>query len=173
MISPRRLALLLASVLLLASTTACGGSDDSSGDASGIAAADTWVKATEGAEMTDMSAAFGVLSNSGSDDVKIVGVTTDLTDRAELHETVDGAMRETDSFTIPAGGSLSLEPGGNHLMLLDLTDPIKPGDEIDFTLEFEDGSTFDLSAVAKDFAGADEDYDDMGGDADGGMDMGH
>lgn len=143
----------LAALLIL---SACGdGTGDEHGEAAGLAVADAWVKATD----MKMSAAFAVLSNSGDEDVTIVGVSTDLTDRAEIHETADGSMRRVDSLTVPAGGSLMLEPGGNHLMLLDLTEPIEPGQEVDLTLELGDGSTFDITATAKDFAGGAEDYD--------------
>ena len=106
-----------------------------------------------------MSAAFAVISNNGDEDVTIVGVTTDLTDRAEIHETADGAMRPVESVTIPAGDSIRLEPGGDHLMLMDLEDPIQPGEEVELTLELGDGSTFDITATAKDFAGGAEDYE--------------
>jgi len=145
---------LVLSVLLPLS--ACGdGSEDARGEAAGLAVADAWAKAT-GAEM---SAVFAVLSNSADEDVEIVGVATDVADRAELHETADGAMRPVESLTVEAGGSLMLEPGGNHVMLMDLKDPIDPGDDIELTLELSDGSTFDVTATAKDFAGGAEDYE--------------
>lgn len=153
----RILPLVLAGLLIL---SACGdGTGDADGEAAGLAVADAWVKATD---MT-MTGAFAVLSNSGDEDVEIVGVTTDLTDRAEIHETVDGSMRRVDALTVPAGDSLMLEPGGNHLMLLDLTEPIEPGEEVELTLELADGSTFDITATAKDFAGGAEDYDPESG----------
>lgn len=149
----RLVPLLFAALLTL---SACGdGGPDEGTQAAGIAVADAWVKATD----ADMSAAFMVLSNSAEKDATVVGVTTDLTDSAELHETKDDMMRPVDSFTIPSMDSLMLEPGGDHVMLMDLADPIEPGQEITFTLEFDDGSTFDVTATAKDFAGGDEDYE--------------
>ena len=148
----RLLPVLFASLFVVA---ACGSAEtEDHGQAHGIAIADAWVKATD----MDMSAAFGVLSNSGDEDAKVTAVTTTITDTAELHETVDGKMSMVDGFTIPAGGSLALEPGGKHLMLLNLTEPIKPGDKIDFKLTFADDTEFEFSATAKDFMGADEDY---------------
>lgn len=152
----RIVALLFAALLVL---TACGdgGADDGT-QAAGIATANAWVKATD----MDMSAAFMVVSNSGEQDAEVVGVSTDLTDTAELHETTDEKMRQVERFTIPAGESLMLEPGGNHLMLMELAEPIEPGQEVAFTLEFADGSTFDVTATAKDFAGGAEDYEDHG-----------
>lgn len=155
-------------LVALMSLSACGGASDEqpATQASGIAIADQWVKATEGQQMADMSAGFGVLSNSSESDAEITAVTASVTERAELHETVDGQMQKVDGFTIPAGGSFTLEPGANHLMLLDLTDPIKPGDDVEFTLTFADDSTFEFTATAKDFTGADENYDEGGDMAD-------
>jgi len=57
-----------------------------------------------------------------------------------------------------------LEPGGYHLMFLGIPTPIAAGEDITVTLMLSDGSELDLTAVAKDFAGANEDYD-------GGTDM--
>jgi periplasmic copper chaperone A len=46
-------------------------------------------------------------------------------------------MREIESLAIPAGETVALEPGGHHLMLLDLAADLEPGQEFDLTLEFE------------------------------------
>ena len=44
-------------------------------------------------------------------------------------------------------------------MLMNLAQPVKPGDEVTFTLTFADGRTAQFSAIAKPFAGAGESYD--------------
>ena len=131
---------------------------------------DAWVKATD----EGMSAAFGELASTGDSDVTLVSATSTASTSMQLHETVDNGsgsmvMQEKDGgFTIPAGGALTLEPGGNHLMLMGLTAPIVAGDEIEFTLTFSDGSDYTFTAPAKDYSGANETYtgDDMnmGGD---------
>lgn len=46
-------------------------------------------------------------------------------------------MREVARVPIPAGGTIALEPGGYHLMLLDLATDLAPGDTFEVTLEFE------------------------------------
>lgn len=46
-------------------------------------------------------------------------------------------MREIEALDIPAGETVSLAPGGYHLMLLDLAADLEPGQEFDLTLEFE------------------------------------
>lgn len=91
----------------------------------------------------------------------------------QLHETVandagEMVMQEKQGgFVIPAGGSFDLEPGGNHIMLMDLTAPLAAGDETTFTLTFSDDSTYEFTAPVKDYSGANENYE--GGDMD--MDM--
>ncbi|OJU40460.1 MAG: hypothetical protein BGN97_11555 [Microbacterium sp. 69-10] len=137
---------------------------------------DAWVKAApEG-----MTAGFGVLENPTGEDVTVVSVQTPAAKAGELHETVaddSGAkvMRQIDGgFTIPADGAFKLEPGGNHLMLMDLTAPLKAGQKVTFTLTFSDKSTMSFTAPVKDYSGANENYSggehmDMG---DGGMDEG-
>lgn len=123
---------------------------------------DAWVKAAE----SGMSAAFGDLTNPGTEDITLVAVTSPASSMLELHETVENesgsmAMRQKDGgFTIPAGGQVTLEPGGNHIMLMDLHDPVKAGDELTFILTFSDESTFEFTAPAKDYAGANENYED-------------
>lgn len=124
--------------------------------------ADTWVKAaSEG-----MTAAFGVITNTADHDVVVVGAHSDATSMIELHEVVDDTMRPVEGgLVVPAGGSLTLEPGGYHLMFMDVTKAIAAGDEISIVLDLEDGSQLEFTAVAKDFSGGNEEYQ-------GGMDMG-
>lgn len=127
-----------------------------------ISVVDTWVKASD----EHMTSAFGTLSYDGDEPVVIVSVTSPAAERVELHETVMGtdgemSMQEiSGGFTIEAGGDLVLEPGGNHLMLMGVTQPIEAGDEIEFTATLDDGDTFEFSAIAKDYDGANESYHD-------------
>jgi len=147
--------------------SAASGSAASGSAADSVSVDDPWVKAAD----SGMSAAFGDITNSGPEDVTVVSVTTPASTALELHETVENesgsmVMREKDGgFTVPAGGDLVLAPGGNHIMLMDLVEPVVAGDEVTFTLTFSDESTLDFTAPAKDYAGANESYegDDMEG----------
>lgn len=141
--------------------------------ASAVSIEDAWVKT---AEHGDMTAGFGTLVNSSDEDVTVVSVASSASPMMELHETVadrSGSMmmREVEGgFVIPANGDLLLEPGSNHLMMLDLPEAINAGDDVKFTLTFADDSTYDFTAVVKDYAGANENYSD-GDDSE--MDMDH
>ncbi|WNM27476.1 copper chaperone PCu(A)C [Demequina capsici] len=147
--------------------TACSTSTSTSTDAGGdtgtspaVTVTDAWVKAVD----DGMTGAFGIVTNETDADVTIVSAATDAAAMVQLHETVVDAsgataMQEVDGgFTIPAGGTLTLEPGGNHLMLMDVADPLQPGDQVTVTLTLSDGSTVPFDAVVKEFTGAQESY---------------
>lgn len=119
----------------------------------------SWVKAAN----EGMTAAFGVLVNDGTEDIRIVSAQSSASTVMELHEVtmIDGEMRMREKeggFVVPAGGEHPLEPGADHLMMMDLTEPITPGDDVDIVLTLEDDSTFEFTAQAKEFAGGDEEY---------------
>jgi len=161
-----------AAVLVLAgcASPAAPGTDSDVAATAGesITITDAWVKSAD----EGMSATFGLLENSSDQDVTIVSATSPASSELELHETVDngsGTMvmqQKEGGFVIPAGGSFTLEPGGNHIMLMDLTAPLAAGEEATFTVTFSDGSTFEFTAPVKDYTGANEEY------VDGDMDMG-
>ncbi|TCJ78864.1 UNVERIFIED_ORG: hypothetical protein EDC92_10536 [Dietzia maris] len=180
-----RAALAAATALALALTAACATDDtDTTTVATPAAAADTadsgasttvtfddgWAKATG----TEMTGVFGTITNPGDTDLHLTGVDSDLGGSAELHETVPGAsgmmMQEREGgFVIPAGGELVLEPGGNHIMLMELGRPITTGQQITLTLEF-DGAEQDVTVSARDFRGGEEEYVGGGhGEMSGGM----
>lgn len=166
----RAIAALFAAAIALSACGSDGGTATPAGSsesASDVTIADTWVKSTTGTTDPSMTAAFGVITNASSVTRTIVSATNDVSDRTELHEMAmeNGVMvmREiADGITIPANGSVTLEPGGMHVMLMDLTTAIEPGDDIHVTLTLDDGSTLLFHALAKEFAGGNEQY--HGGD---------
>lgn len=130
--------------------------------ASIVTITDPWIKTVD----TGMTAAFGVVENPGDEDLVIVSATSSAATSIELHETVDDGtgttlMQEVDGgFTVPAGGTHVLEPGGDHLMLMGVDAPILAGDEVEIILTFSTGETLTFTAIAKDYAGANEEYGD-------------
>lgn len=131
-------------------------------EADSITVEDAWVKSAAQGEMTS---AFGTLDNSSGQAATVVSATSSATSTLELHETVpgdsgQGTMREVEGgFVIPANDHLHLDPGGNHLMLMDLPAALQAGEEVAFTLTFADGSTLEFTAIVKDYAGANESYE--------------
>jgi copper(I)-binding protein len=73
----------------------------------------------------------------------------------------DGKMQmrpKAGGFTVPARGTHELKPGGDHIMFLELTGPVRPGADVAITLTLSDGSTVAFTAVGKEFAGGNESY---------------
>lgn len=170
------LAATLATVAALG-LTACGSSDaPPTTEASTVSVQDPWVKASDAGTMT---AAFGTIRNASDDDVTIVSATADgVSDRVELHEMAtdeDGQMvmrQKKGGIVVPAGKTHTLEPGGDHIMLMDLPKPIEPGQDVRVTVTFSDDSTMSFTAPARSFSGAEEDYQGGGSDDMSDMDMG-
>lgn len=167
-----RIARIGAAVLLTtlaATTVGCSADDTTAGTSSAsraadhLTVADAWVKAGSG-----MTGAFATLANHGSGTLRLASVTTDLAGKVELHETVsDGAggmtMRPKEGgFTIAAGDEHELAPGGDHIMLMGLTRAVAPGEQVRLVLHLSDGSTKTVTALVKDFTGAEEKYDGSG-----------
>lgn len=146
----------LASVLALSLTACGGGSNDSdaatttgqdtgqSSDA--ITFSDGYVGAKD--TETSMTAVFGELTNSTDEDIHLTRVTGDLDGVYQFHETVDGIMKETDDgLVVPANGSVAMEPGGTHIMIMENNDEIAAGDALTLTLTGEDGTTYEISDI--------------------------
>ncbi|WP_433534338.1 copper chaperone PCu(A)C [Micromonospora sp. CA-249363] len=162
-------ALAVAAALVATGATGCGSSDPSlaaqpsasvsAGAPAGvITIRDPWVKAAD----KGMTAAFGTLVNDGDTDVTLTGAATSASPM-ELHEMTmkDGKMvmqQKQGGIVIKAKSSHALEPGGDHLMLMNLTKPVQAGEELTFTLTFADSRTQQFTAVAKPFTGAQESY---------------
>ena len=119
------------------------------------------------AEDADMTAIFGTLVNESNEDIEIVAFSSSVDAGInEIHETVDGQMREMEEpLIIPAGESVALEPGGAHFMLMDVKEPVMAGDEVTVTVELADGSTEEFDDIPVRTIGAgDENYGDLGHD---------
>lgn len=162
-LSPRSRAVGVAGLgaALLVGLTACGASN--AADTAELASAeptvevsDAWVRATAGTEDPSMTGAFMAIDNAGAEDVTLTGAASPVAGKVEIHEMamVDGSMvmrRIEGGLTIEAGYGQVLMPGGNHVMLMGLTEELSPGDEVDLTLEFSDGSSEELTVPVKEF----------------------
>lgn len=122
-----------------------------------------WAKSAEEGSMTGL---FGTLRNGGSTDLTVERLESEAARTVELHEVPEGGTmrRIEEPVVIPAGGSFELAPGGNHIMLMQLTRELRAGDNVTVTAHFTDGSTATLLALVKDYAGANESYEDVSHD---------
>src|SRR3984885_6859567 len=107
-----------------------------------------WSRATPGG--AKVAGGYLTIENKGSTSDRLIGGSGDVTDRIEVHEmtTSNGVMtmRPLDNgLTIEPGKTVKLAPGGYHLMMFDLKSPLKQGDKLPLTLDFEKAGKVKLS----------------------------
>jgi hypothetical protein len=113
-----------------------------------------WSRATPpGAKV---AGGYMTIMNKGTAPDRLVGASTSAAGRVEIHEMSmkDNVMTMrpvSGGLAIEPGKSVALAPGGYHLMMMDLKAPLKKGDKLSATLEFEKAGkvevTFDVQAV--------------------------
>jgi len=95
-----------------------------------------------------ISSAYLTIENKGTSADRLVAVSFARAKEVQLHEMkMDGdkmMMRQMTSVEIPANGIVELKPGGNHLMLMGLDSPIKDGEQLKMTLQFEKAGKVDV-----------------------------
>ena len=143
-----------AAVLSLA---ACSGQDQPQAHQAETVAAGTiavsggWVRAV--GEGVRMSAAYGTISNTGDEPDRIIGLSTPVSEAVELHESVekDGRtmMRRVVGLEVPAGGEVSLAPGGYHVMLIGVAAPLVEGETYDITITFDKAGDLTVPMMAR------------------------
>jgi periplasmic copper chaperone A len=97
----------------------------------------------------DLTGCYMTLAAATDD--RLVSVSTDAAGKAEIHEmsTAGGVMtmaEMTDGLPLPAGEVTALQPGGNHIMLMQVTAPLAEGDTVDLALTFADAAPVTVSA---------------------------
>jgi periplasmic copper chaperone A len=122
--------------------------------------------ATQGAEMAigdpyaravppgqPNSAVFMSLENRSDQDQALVAAESDVSEIVELHTHVEEEgmmrMRQIEKIDVPAGETVTLQPGGLHVMLIGLQQALEPGQTIDLNLVFEDGSRIPVQATVR------------------------
>jgi periplasmic copper chaperone A len=107
-----------------------------------------WSRATPGG--AKVAGGYLTIENKGSTPDRLIGGSADVADKVQIHEMTMNSgvmtMRLLDQgLTIEPGKTVKLAPGGYHLMLLDLKSPLKRGDKVPVTLEFEKAGKVKLS----------------------------
>lgn len=114
-----------------------------------------WARATAGASPN--GAAYMTLSVVGTEADRLLAITTPVAKRAALHTHVmdDGVMkmRPVESIEVAPGSPTVLQPGGQHIMLMGLTAPLREGDTFAMTLTFERAGEVEIELVVQE-AGA-------------------
>lgn len=98
-----------------------------------------WARASIGTSRP--AAAYLTIRNDGKESDTLLAVRTPLSGKAEVHTMTNdnGVMRmgPAGPVEIPAGGEVSLAPGGLHIMMMKLQAPLIKGESIEITLEFQ------------------------------------
>ena len=118
-----------------------------------VTVTDAWVRGTVAGQKA--TGAFMQLKSPA--DAALVDAASPVAKIVEIHEMkMEGGvmtMRAVDKLPLPAGKAVELKPGGYHVMLMDLAQPLKEGDTVPLKLTFEDKAgkkqTQDVKAQVK------------------------
>jgi periplasmic copper chaperone A len=130
-----------------------------------------WSRATPGG--AKIGGGYLTIENKGSAPDRLIGGSADIASKVEVHEMAMNngvmTMRPLDKgLTIEPGKTAKLAPGGYHLMMFDLKRPLKQGDKLPVTLEFEKAGKVTISL---DVQGVGAQAPAGSGNKDGKMDM--
>ncbi|MBL4628107.1 MAG: copper chaperone PCu(A)C [Roseicyclus sp.] len=93
--------------------------------------------------LAQTAAVYFPIRNHSDDEDRLVRIEGDVADRIEIHTNIqddNGVMRMVeleDGISIVSGGTHLLAPGGDHIMLLGLTEPLEQGDVFELLLFFD------------------------------------
>ena len=112
---------------------------------------DPWIRGSVPGQKN--GAGYLVIENQSGQPGALVSVNSDRADRVELHTIVrEGGvakMREVTEIPVPANGSVTLKPGGYHIMLIGLTEPFEAGESVPMTLNFASGQSTTVTFEVK------------------------
>jgi periplasmic copper chaperone A len=96
-----------------------------------------------------VSGGYLKISNTGSESDRLIGVSAEFAGKAEIHEMrMDGDVMKMrpldDGLVIPAGEEVTLEPGGLHLMFMNLKSQLQTGEKYSARLIFEKSGEIEL-----------------------------
>lgn len=153
-------ATMLAGLALASGLSACG-DDDTADDADTVTVDDAWARTSPA--NAEAGAVYMTLTAPADDALVSAAVDSTVAGTVEIHETMmadggedDGTgemqMAPVESLPLPAGEAVNLEPGGYHIMLLDLAAPLESGSTIEVDLTFESGATQTVAVPVQDEA---------------------
>ena len=136
------LLLILSSFLLLAISCSSEQSDSQAPEFllpdSGIVIEDAWARP---GRLNGVTAIYMNVLNGSADTDTLISLSSSAAGLVELHETYELAddmmgMREAENPIFPGREVVTMQPGGLHVMLMQLTQALNEGDEVDLILNF-------------------------------------
>ena len=100
------------------------------------------------------TAAYVTIVNGTAEEDRLIGARSTCCRSIEIHRTeIDGdRMRmspATDGIAVAVGDTVTLEPGGHHLMLFEPVEPLRVGEHFELTLIFEDAGELAVEAAIR------------------------
>ena len=125
--------------------------------AAGVEVQDAWSRpAARGGN----GAVYFVIRSSAAEE--LVGISSDVAEAVEMHESKMSGdvmeMRQLQSVPLGAGEEVLFEPGGLHVMLVNLRQDLNAGDEIDITLHFKNYQDIPLRVPVQDTPASEHDH---------------
>ena len=131
------------------------------GPEKGIEVHSAWARPTNQGEN---GAVYCELHNHASTADELTGASSNAAEAVEIHEsTLSGdvmQMKMIPSLPIDAFADMAFEPGGLHIMLVDLKQDLKLDDGIEIVLHFKNHEDITVHVVVKDTAPEDENHND-------------
>jgi periplasmic copper chaperone A len=148
----RLTAKLTASTLLLIAALAASTALATDYKAGAIVISNPWARATPSG--ASAGAGYFTVTNTGTTPDRLVAVTSEAASNADIHEMsmVNGVMQMRplkDGLELKPGETVTLKPGGQHVMMTGLKQPFKLGDHIKGTLTFEKAGKVDIEYDVK------------------------
>lgn len=138
---------------------------DMAKETTGVRVSKAWARAT--VSKAHAGAAYVTIANGGAASDKLVSVSTPAAGRAEMHTTIkDGdimRMRAVEHIEIGPKAMVTLQPGGVHIMLMDLKAPLKEGTTFPMTLIFEKAGETTVEVAVQSIAAKGMDHGAHGG----------
>jgi len=115
----------------------------------GIEISHPWARAT--ASSAANGAVYLKIDNHGAADDTLMAVSTPVAAKAEMHTSLNDngvmKMRPLAEVPVKAGGSAEFKPGGMHIMLVGLKQPLKAGDSFPLTLAFQKAGAVETTVM--------------------------
>ncbi|MER0237247.1 copper chaperone PCu(A)C [Fulvimarina sp. MAC8] len=139
---------LLTVAILIGMASSASAHDYTIGD---VAIGHPWTRAT--LPNQPVGGGYMTFTNNGTSPMTLIGGSSPIAESVEIHKMeMDGDLMRMmpieGGLTIEPGESVELSPGGIHLMLTGLSEPIEMGTAVPLTLEFSDGRTIEVELAA-------------------------
>lgn len=147
--------------LLLSVCTLLGAAATASAQGEALNVSNAWVR--QGPPTAQVLAAYMTLTNPAAQEIAVIGASSPQFETVEIHRTdiTDGVARMLPQarLRIPPGGSVVLEPGALHLMLINAKQPLAADATVQIELRLDGGGSVSVAAPVRADSGGHDDID--------------